>query len=58
MYRFLMFFKKGITLIEMLVIIAVLGIFSAIGYVNFNSIDSGSSLSSHKQNLMNYLEEI
>ena len=53
-----MFFKKGITLIEMLVIIAVLGIFSAIGYVNFNSIDSGSSLNRNKQILVNYLEEI
>ena len=53
-----MFFKKGITLIETLVIIAILGIFSTIGYVSFNSIDSGSNLSSHKQNLMNYLEEI
>ena len=58
MYRFLMFLKKGITLIEILVIIAILGIFSTIGYVSFNSIDSGSNLSSHKQNLMNYLERI
>ena len=57
MYRFLMFFKKRITLIEILVIIAILDIFSTIGYVSFNSIDR-VQLSSHKQNLMNYLEEI
>ena len=53
-----MFSKKGITLIELLVIIAILGIFSTIGYVGFSSIDSGSNLNSHKQTLVNYLEEI
>ena len=53
-----MVFKKGITLIELLVIIAILGIFSGIGYVSFTSIDSGSTLRSNKENLKSYIEEI
>ena len=53
-----MFFKKGITLIELLVIIAILGIFSGIGYVSFTSIDSGSTLRANKENLKSYIEEI
>ena len=53
-----MLFKKGITLIELLVIIAIIGIFSGIGYVSFTSIDSGSTLRSNKENLKSYIEEI
>lgn len=53
-----MLFKKGITLIELLVIIAIIGIFSGIGYVSFTSIDSGSVLRANKENLKSYIEEI
>ena len=36
--------SKGITLIELLVIVAILGIFSGIGYVSFTSVDTGQIL--------------
>ena len=50
--------SKGVTLIELLVIIAILGIFSGIGYVSFSSIDSGSSFRSNKEIIKSYLEQI
>lgn len=50
--------SRGVTLIELLVIIAILGVFSGVGYVSFTSIDSGSSLRSNKTIIKSYLEGI
>jgi|TARA_Y100000389_G_scaffold106600_1_gene103554 prepilin-type N-terminal cleavage/methylation domain-containing protein len=50
--------SRGITLIELLVVIGILGIFSGIGFVSFNSIDSGSNLRSNKEIVKSYLEQI
>ena len=50
--------SKGITLIELLVIVAILGIFSGIGYVSFTSVDTGSNFRANKKTISSYLERI
>ncbi|NCW63384.1 MAG: hypothetical protein EBW04_04505, partial [Betaproteobacteria bacterium] len=50
--------SKGITLIELLVIVAILGIFSGIGYVSFTSVDTGSNFRANKETISSYLERI
>ena len=50
--------SKGITLIELLVIVAILGIFSGIGYVSFTSVDTGSNFRTNKETISSYLERI
>ena len=50
--------SKGITLIELLVIVAILGIFSGIGYVSFTSVDTGSNFRANKETITSYLERI
>lgn len=50
--------SKGITLIELLVIVAILSIFSGIGFATFTSFDSASNFQSNKQEVINYLNNI
>ena len=50
--------SKGITLIELLVIVVILGIFSGIGYVSFTSVDTGSNFRANKETITSYLERI
>lgn len=51
-------YSKGITIIELLIIIAILGIFSSIGFTTFTSFDSAADYRSNKTEIINYLNNI
>lgn len=52
------FYRKGITLIELLIVIAIMGIIGSIGTIGYQSFVSGSSFGSNKTILLKYLEKI
>ena len=50
-------FKKGMTLVEILIVIALMGIIGAIGFAGFGGISSGSQFASNKAALTDYLKD-
>ena len=51
-------YSKGITLIELLIVVAIMGIIGSIGTIGYQSFVSGSSFGSNKTILLKYLEKI
>ena len=50
-------FKKGMTLVEILIVIALMGIIGAIGFAGFGGISSGSQFAANKATLTDYLKD-